>query len=128
MKYTIIVSDVLFENQRSTTAFLFSSTIISVGFKIVSIFFNSNGVFHANKLIFSNVNENNLINSWSNFGLKHQIPLYVCVNDASKRGIVNIEQAEFNDFKDSNLAEGFKLTGLTQLFFSMQQSDRVIKF
>ncbi|XRX43053.1 MAG: sulfurtransferase complex subunit TusD [Buchnera aphidicola (Tetraneura sorini)] len=128
MKYTIIVSDVFFENQRSTTAFLFSSTIISAGFKIVSIFFKSNGVFHANKLIFSNINENNLINAWSDFGLKNQVPLYVCINDALKRGIVNVEQAKYNGFKDSNLAEGFKLTGLTQLFFSIQQSDRVIKF
>ncbi|CAL4043820.1 Sulfurtransferase TusD [Buchnera aphidicola (Tetraneura ulmi)] len=128
MKYTIIVSDVLFENVRFTTAFLFSNTIVSAGFKIISIFFNFNGVFNANKLIFSNFYENNLVNSWSNFGLKYNIPLCVCINDASKRGIFDLEQVEYNSFKEDNLAKGFKLTGLTELFFSIQQSDRVIKF
>lgn len=121
--------DVPYGTENSTSAFLFSKTLIqSKKHKINNIFFYSHGVYNANKFLYSSDNKYKLIDNWYKLSLKFSINLNICSNSAYKRGIINNDNALDLGFSEGNLHPVFKLTGLGTLINSILTSDRMIQF
>ena len=56
------------------------------------------------------------------------LDLVICVAAAQRRGIVDDGEAERNGKDATNIADGFRISGLGQLIEGAVQSDRLVVF
>lgn len=117
MKFGILVNEGPYTHQASDTAYLFVKAAIDRGHKIHRVFFYHDGVNNSSSLTEPPTDDRNIVARWSKLAKDHKIDLVVCVAAALRRGI-----------KDSNLAEGFRISGLGQLIETGIQSDRTVVF
>lgn len=89
-------------------------SLILNGHKITQIFFYESAVYAASSLLLPDQDEVNVTHRWQTLAKKHQTKLYVCVAAASRRGIVDSDEAKANDLPHSNLADHFEIAGLGQ--------------
>ena len=59
---------------------------------------------------------------------ENKLDLVVCVAAAQRRGIVDEGEAKRNGKDATNLAPGFRISGLGQLIEAGIQSDRLVTF
>lgn len=88
------------------------------------IFFYEDGVYAASSLNLPEQDAVQVTRRWQNLIEKQDCPAHVCVAAATRRGIINDEEAGLNNLESSNLAAGFQLTGLgdwVELFENHQQ-------
>lgn len=117
MKFGILVNEGPYTHQAADTAYQFVQAALEKGHQIHRIFFYHDGVNNATKLTEPPQDDRNVIERWSKLGKEHNIDLVVCVAAALRRGI-----------NESNLAEGFRISGLGQLVESGIQADRLVVF
>ena len=72
--------------------------------------------------------EFDLLGAWHTLANQHQVPLQVCVNAATKRGITNAQDAEESDKLHFSLSNNFESVGLGELAVLMKGSDRLVQF
>ena len=72
--------------------------------------------------------DRNIVNRWSELAQAHNIDMVLCVAAAQRRGIVDDGEAERNGKDATNMAPGFRISGLGQLIEGGVQSDRLIVF
>jgi len=89
-------------------------SLISKGHRINQVFFYENSVYAASSLLLPDQDELNVTRHWQSIAKDHQVKLYVCVAAASRRGIINAEEAKANDLEHSNVANYFEIAGLGQ--------------
>ena len=106
----------------------FCRAAIDEGQSIDQIFFYQAGVYHANGLMDASANEVDLTKAWQSLATEHAIPLLVCVGAASKRGIVDADQAEQAGLTQHNLFEPFKQVGLGEFFTLLHNSSKLVQF
>ena len=109
-------------------AVAFCHAAIDEGHNIDQIFFYQAGVYHANGLMDASAGQVNLTNAWQNLADEHAIPLLVCVGAASKRGVVDAEQATQAGLAQHNLFEPFKQVGLGEFFTLLHNSTKLVQF
>jgi len=114
--------------QNARTAFLFCQSLIKTKHKIFSIFFYGDGVLNANGMTQPESDEFNLIKAWQNLHKKYQVKLHICNSAALRRGIVDNQQSSKINLAIGNLALYFQISGLVELAYAIQISDRVIQF
>ncbi|CAL4325823.1 Sulfurtransferase TusD [Buchnera aphidicola (Protaphis terricola)] len=127
MNYTILVTGSAYGTQNSSTAFLFSKSLITMGHILNSVFFYFDGVLNANYISQSPIDEFDLIKGWRSLNKKYNVQLYVCSSAALRRGIVEDDNTS-NILKKGNLSPCFQLSGLLELGNSINLSDRLIQF
>ena len=76
----------------------------------------------------ASANEVDLTKAWQSLATEHTIPLLVCVGAASKRGIVDADQAEQAGLTQHNLFEPFKQVGLGEFFTLLHNSSKLVQF
>ena len=106
-----------YQHQSSDSADLFCRAAIESGPQIERVFFYHDGVNNATKLTEPPQDDRNVVARWTKLAEEHGVDLVVCVAAALRRGIV-----------ESNLAPGFRISGLGQLVESAIQSDRLVVF
>jgi len=117
MKIAVLVNEGPYQHQSADTAWNFCKAAIEAGHEIQRVFFYHDGVNNATKLTEPPQDDRHIVNRWASLNKDHGVDLVVCVAAALRRGIV-----------ESNLAEGFRISGLGQLVESGIQADRVVTF
>ncbi|OOY42166.1 DsrE family protein, partial [Solemya velum gill symbiont] len=69
-----------------------------------------------------------VVSRWSELAAEHDLDLVICVAAAQRRGIVDDGEAERNKKDATNIAPGFRISGLGQLVEGGIQSDRLVVF
>jgi tRNA 2-thiouridine synthesizing protein D len=72
--------------------------------------------------------DRNVTQRWSALAKQYNLDLVVCVAAALRRGIIDDNEAKRNGKSASNVAEGFRISGLGQLIEAGIQADRLVVF
>jgi len=128
MKFSILVNEGPYTHQASDTAYQFAKAVLARGHEIFRIFFYHDGVNNATRLTTPPQDDRNIVNRWSKLAEEHKLDMVVCVAAAQRRGIVDEGEAKRNGKDATNLAAGFRISGLGQLVEAGIQSDRLVTF
>lgn len=128
MKYSILINEGPYTHQASDSAYQFAKAVLAKGHEIFRIFFYHDGVNNATRLTTPPQDDRNIVNRWSKLAEEHKLDLVVCVAAAQRRGIVDEGEAKRNGKDATNLAPGFRISGLGQLIEAGIQSDRLVTF
>ena len=128
MKFTIQVNEGPYQHQSADTAYHFARAAIEKGHEIFRIFFYHDGVNNGTRLTTPPQDDRNIVSRWSELAQAHNIDMVLCVAAAQRRGLVDDGEAERNGKDATNLAPGFRISGLGQLIEGGIQSDRLVVF
>jgi len=128
MKLTIQVNEGPYQHQASDSAYHFTKAALDKGHEIFRVFFYHDGVNNGTRLTTPPQDDRNVVNRWSELSKEHDLDLVICVAAAQRRGIVDDGEAERNGKDATNIAEGFRISGLGQLIEGAVQSDRLVVF
>ena len=128
MKLTIQVNEGPYQHQAADTAYNFTKAAIEKGHEIFRVFFYHDGVNNGTRLTTPPQDDRNVVNRWSELSEQHKLDLVICVAAAQRRGIVDDGEAERNGKDATNIAPGFRISGLGQLVEGGIQSDRLVVF
>jgi tRNA 2-thiouridine synthesizing protein D len=128
MKFAILVNEGPYTHQASDTAFQFAKAVLAKGHEIFRIFFYHDGVNNATRLTTPPQDDRNIVNRWSKLAEEHNLDMVVCVAAAQRRGIVDEGEMKRNGKDATNLASGFRISGLGQLVEAGIQADRIVVF
>ena len=128
MKLTIQVNEGPYQHQSADTAYHFARAALEKGHEIFRIFFYHDGVNNGTRLTTPPQDDRNIVKRWSELAQAHDIDMVLCVAAAQRRGIVDDGEAERNGKDATNMAPGFRISGLGQLIEGGVESDRLIVF
>jgi len=128
MKLTIQVNEGPYQHQASDSAYLFTKAALENGHEIFRVFFYHDGVNNGTRLTTPPQDDRNIVQRWSELAAKRNLDLVVCVAAAQRRGIVDEGEAQRNGKDATNIAPGFRISGLGQLVEGGIQSDRLVVF
>ena len=128
MKFTVQVNEGPYQHQASDSAYHFTKAALEKGHEIFRVFFYHDGVNNGTRLTTPPQDDRNVVQRWSDLGAEHNLDLVVCVAAAQRRGIVDEGEAQRNKKDATNIAPGFRISGLGQLVEGGIQSDRLVVF
>ncbi|HEB80290.1 MAG TPA: sulfurtransferase complex subunit TusD [Chromatiales bacterium] len=128
MKLGILVNEGPYQHQASDTAYQFTKAALEKGHEIFRIFFYNDGVNNGSGLGVPPQDDRNVTKLWSDLAEKHDLDLVVCIAAAQRRGILDEREAKRHGKNSSNLAPGFRISGLGQLIEAGIQADRLVVF
>jgi tRNA 2-thiouridine synthesizing protein D len=128
MKLTIQINEGPYQHQSADTAYHFAKAALDKGHEIFRIFFYHDGVNNGTRLTTPPQDDRNIVTRWSELAQAHDIDMVLCVAAAQRRGIVDDGEAERNGKDATNMAPGFRISGLGQLIEGGVESDRLIVF
>lgn len=128
MKFAILINEGPYTHQASDSAYQFAKAALAKGHEIFRIFFYHDGVNNATRLTTPPQDDRNIVNRWSKLAEEHKLDMVVCVAAAQRRGIVDDGEAKRNGKDATNLAPGFRISGLGQLIEAGIQADRLVVF
>ena len=128
MKLGILINEGPYQHQASDTAYQFTKAALAKGHEIFRIFFYNDGVNNGSRLGVPPQDDRNVTKLWSELAAKHDLDLVVCIAAAQRRGILDEREAKRHGKDSSNLAPGFRISGLGQLIEAGIQADRLVVF
>jgi tRNA 2-thiouridine synthesizing protein D len=128
MKFAILISEGPYTHQASDTAFNFAKAVLARGHEIFRVFFYHDGVNNATRLTTPPQDDRNIVDRWSKLATGSELDMVVCVAAAQRRGIVDDGEMKRNGKDATNLAPGFRISGLGQLVEAGIQADRIVVF
>jgi tRNA 2-thiouridine synthesizing protein D len=128
MKFAILISEGPYTHQASDSAFQFAKAVLARGHEIFRVFFYHDGVNNATRLTTPPQDDRNIVDRWSKLAVGSELDMVVCVAAAQRRGIVDDGEMKRNGKDATNLAPGFRISGLGQLIEAGIQADRLVVF
>jgi len=128
MKLTIQVNEGPYQHQSSDSAYHFTKAALEKGHEIFRVFFYHDGVNNGTRLTTPPQDDRNVVQRWSQLAEQYNLDMVVCVAAAQRRGIVDEGEAQRNGKDATNIAPGFRISGLGQLVEGGIQSDRLVVF
>ncbi len=128
MKFAILVNEGPYTHQASDTAYQFTKAALAKGHEIFRVFFYHDGVNNATRLTTPPQDDRNIVSRWSKLAEEHKLDMVVCVAAAQRRGIVDEGEMKRNGKDATNIAPGFRISGLGQLIEAGIQADRLVVF
>ncbi len=128
MKFAILINEGPYTHQASDTAFQFAKAVLARGHEIFRVFFYHDGVNNATRLTTPPQDDRNIVDRWSKLATGSELDMVVCVAAAQRRGIVDDGEMKRNGKDATNLAPGFRISGLGQLVEAGIQADRIVVF
>jgi tRNA 2-thiouridine synthesizing protein D len=128
MKLTIQVNEGPYQHEAADSAYHFTKAALEKGHEIFRVFFYHDGVNNGTRLTTPPQDDRNIVKRWSELAEQHGLDLVVCVAAAQRRGIVDEGEAKRNGKDATNIAPGFRISGLGQLVEGAIQSDRLVVF
>lgn len=128
MKFSILVLGSPYNSAASYSALRFCESVLEKQHEIFRVFFYQDGVHATSALAAPPRDEHDTYSAWQSLQTKHNIDCVTCIAAATRRGILSASEAERYDKLQSNLAEGFSLSGLGQWIEAMAVSDRCLTF
>ncbi|RLJ63451.1 sulfurtransferase complex subunit TusD [Sulfurisoma sediminicola] len=128
MKFSIVVNEGPYTHQASDSAYHFTKAVLAKGHEVFRVFFYHDGVNNATRLTTPPQDDRNIVSRWSKLAQGSELDMVVCVAAAQRRGIVDEGEAKRNGKDATNLAPGFRISGLGQLIEAGIQADRIVVF
>ena len=128
MKLTIQVNEGPYQHQAADSAYHFVKAALDKGHEVFRVFFYHDGVNNGTRLTTPPQDDRHVVDRWSELAREHKLDLVICVAAAQRRGIVDAGEAERNGKDATNIADGFRISGLGQLVEGVVQSDRLVVF
>ncbi len=128
MKFAVLVNEGPYTHQASDSAFYFTQAALEQGHQVIRVFFYHDGVNNGTRLTTPPQDDRHVTNRWSQLAQEHELDLVVCVAAAQRRGIVDEDEQKRNNKDASNIADGFRISGLGQLIEAGIQADRLVTF
>jgi tRNA 2-thiouridine synthesizing protein D len=128
MRISVLVNEGPYTHQASDTAFHFVRAALARGHEIFRVFFYHDGVNNGTRLTTPPQDDRNVVARWSKLAQESELDMVVCVAAAQRRGIVDEGEMKRHGKDATNLAPGFRISGLGQLIEAGIQSDRLVVF
>ncbi len=128
MKFSIQINEGPYQHQSSDSAYHFTKAALEAGHRIYRVFFYHDGVNNGTNLTTPPQDDRHIQKRWTELSKEHDLDLVLCVAAAQRRGIVDEGEAERNGKNATNVAEGFRISGLGQLIEAGIQADRLLVF
>ncbi|HIF9217649.1 TPA: sulfurtransferase complex subunit TusD [Photobacterium damselae] len=128
LNYALVVNGPAYGTQSARSAYQFALALLKQGHHISRIFFYQDGVYNGSSLTAPASDEFDLVKAWQELASSQQIELQTCVAAALRRGIVGQQEAQQNQLRGDNLADGFEQAGLGGLTEALLTADRVMQF
>ncbi len=128
MKFAILVNEGPYTHQSSDSAYLFTKAVLEKGHEVFRVFFYHDGVNNSTRLTTPPQDDRNIVNRWSKLATDHNLDMVVCVAAAQRRGIVDEGEMKRHGKDATNLAPGFRISGLGQLIEAGIEADRLVVF
>ena len=128
MKLAIQINEGPYTHQASDSAYQFTKAALAKGHEIFRVFFYHDGVNNATRLTTPPQDDRNIVSRWSKLAEEHKLDMVVCVAAAQRRGIVDEGEMKRNGKDATNLAPGFRISGLGQLIEAGIEADRTVVF
>jgi len=128
MIYSLLALSSPCSGQGSVTALRFAQAVIERDHQIQRIFFLDEGTLAGASSMVSPQDENDTVQLWANFAIKHKVELILCVSSALKRGLLDSGEAERYEKTAATVHPAFEISGLGQLIDASVASDRLITF
>ena len=128
MKIGIVVSEGPYTHQAADSAYNFVKAALAKGHEVPRVFFYHDGVNVSTRLSVPPQDERHIQNNWTALAQENGIDLVVCIAAAQRRGLLDDNEAKRQGKDASNIAEGFRISGLGQLIEMGIQTDRLVTF
>ena len=128
MKFAIMVNEGPYTHQATDSAYQFAKAAIAKGHEVTRVFFSHDGVNNGTRLSVPPQDDRHIVNRWSEIATQHNIDLVICIAAAQRRGLLDDNEAKRQGKDASNIAPGFRISGLGQLVEAGIQSDRLVVF
>ncbi len=128
MKLAVLVNEGPYTHQASDTAYQFTKAALAKGHEIFRVFFYHDGVNNGTRLMAPPSDDRNIQKRWTELAKKHKLDLVLCTAAAQRRGLLDDNEARRHGKDASNIAPGFRISGLGQLIEAGIQADRVVVF
>ncbi len=128
MQLAIVVNEGPYTHQASDTAYHFTKAALEKGHSIFRVFFYHDGVNNGTRLTVPPQDDRNLQKLWTELAEKYKLDLVVCIAAAQRRGILDADEAKRHGKDASNIAPGFRISGLGQLIEAGIQAERLVVF
>ena len=128
MKFAIQINEGPYTHQASDSAYQFAKAALDKGHEIFRVFFYHDGVNNGTRLAVPPQDDRNITNRWSELAERYQLDLVVCIAAAQRRGLLDADEMKRHGKDASNIAPGFRISGLGQLIEAGVQADRLVVF
>ncbi|MEP3349961.1 MAG: sulfurtransferase complex subunit TusD [Marinomonas sp.] len=129
MQYALLITGSPYQTKACHTALRFiKAALAKYPNCIKGVFFYEDAVLLGNQLSQPPRDEINLLQAWQDIATQHDVPLYLCIAAAVRRGIINESESQRYELTQHSLAEHFQLEGLGTLVDLMNTTDKVIQF
>lgn len=126
--YTLLLTQAPLSNSSHYLALDFARAAIAAGHHIKNIFFYQEAAYVALNGQTPIQGQTPLANEWLVLASAHNIELQVCIANAIRRGLVDVNEQQRYQLPAITLATGFQLHGLGEIASSYQEVDHVIQF
>lgn len=107
----------------TTTAINLVKAALNSGVSIIGVFFYQDGVLNAAKYLSIPSDEFQTLAQWQQLNSEYNVPLYLCITAAEKRGLSD----ELNNHESSNIDSAFTVSGLGELVELTSKAERVVQ-
>ncbi|MFT6690290.1 MAG: tRNA 2-thiouridine synthesizing protein D [Colwellia sp.] len=107
----------------TTTAINLVRAALDSGVSIIGVFFYQDGVLNAAKYLSIPSDEFQTLTQWQQLNSEYNVPLYLCITAAEKRGLSD----ELNNHESSNIDSAFTVSGLGELVELTSKAERVVQ-
>jgi tRNA 2-thiouridine synthesizing protein D len=128
MKLAILVNEGPYTHQASDTAYQFTKAALEKGHEIFRVFFYHDGVNNATRLTVPPQDDRHIQKRWTELAEKYKLDLVVCIAAAQRRGLLDDNEMKRHGKDASNIAPGFRISGLGQLIEAGIQAERLVTF
>jgi tRNA 2-thiouridine synthesizing protein D len=107
----------------TTTAINLVKAALDSGVSVIGVFFYQDGVLNAAKYLSIPSDEFQTLAQWQQLNSEYNVPLYLCITAAEKRGLSD----ELNNYESSNIDSAFTVSGLGELVELTNKAERVVQ-
>jgi len=128
MKLAVLVNEGPYQHQATDSAYLFVMAALKAGHEVMRVFFYHDGVNNGSRLTTPPQDDRHIQQRWSALAKEHNVDLVLCVAACQRRGLVDDDEAKRNGKDATNIADGFRISGLGQLVEAGIEADRLVTF
>lgn len=128
MKFSIQINSSPYQSNSGLTAYRYITALLKQGHQVFRVFFYHDGIYHAFKYATPPDDELQQLAQWTKLAKDFQIDLVVCISAAQRRGLLCADEARRQGKMEVDVAEGFRIAGLSQLIEATLVSDRFLVF